>query len=132
MSPGSKSLVSQQPWGSITVVRTRPSVTKAHSAAVAFRFLQLEFEGGELLARGYGIGNVILEAVVTAFGTDGKRLRKHRTPLWCTLPLRSCINLEKEVALPYQRVLRHGKRKISSGKPLNNDAVRRAIHRPLT
>ncbi len=35
MSPGSKSLVSEQPCGSMTVVRTRPSVTKAHSAAVA-------------------------------------------------------------------------------------------------
>jgi hypothetical protein len=35
ISPGSKSLVSAQPWGSMTVVRTRPSVTKAHSAAVA-------------------------------------------------------------------------------------------------
>ena len=34
-SPGSKSLVSAQPCGSITVVRTRPSSTKAHSAAVA-------------------------------------------------------------------------------------------------
>ena len=35
MSPGSKSLVSEQPCGSMTVVRTAPSVTKAHSAAVA-------------------------------------------------------------------------------------------------
>ncbi len=34
-SPGSKSLVSARPCGSITVVRTRPSSTKAHSAAVA-------------------------------------------------------------------------------------------------
>src|SRR5437879_3947215 len=34
-SPGSKSLVSARPCGSITVVRTRPSMTKAHSAAVA-------------------------------------------------------------------------------------------------
>ena len=34
-SPGSKSLVSACPLGSITVVRTRPSITKAHSAAVA-------------------------------------------------------------------------------------------------
>ncbi len=35
MSPGSKSLVSARPRGSITVVRTRPSMTNAHSAAVA-------------------------------------------------------------------------------------------------
>ena len=34
-SPGSKSLVSAKPLGSITVVRTRPSSTNAHSAAVA-------------------------------------------------------------------------------------------------
>src|SRR6478736_8478814 len=34
-SPGSKSLVSARPLGSITVVRTRPSSTNAHSAAVA-------------------------------------------------------------------------------------------------
>src|ERR1700733_2374969 len=34
-SPGSKSLVSAKPSGSITVVRTRPLSTKAHSAAVA-------------------------------------------------------------------------------------------------
>src|SRR5882757_1551529 len=34
-SPGSKSLVSAKPCGSITVVRTRPSMTNAHSAAVA-------------------------------------------------------------------------------------------------
>lgn len=34
-SPGSKSLVSANPFGSITVVRTRPSRMKAHSAAVA-------------------------------------------------------------------------------------------------
>src|SRR5262245_41491684 len=34
-SPGSKSLVSDAPCGSITVVRTRPSSTSAHSAAVA-------------------------------------------------------------------------------------------------
>ena len=35
MSPGSKSFVSAQPCGSITVVRTRPLMTNAHSAAVA-------------------------------------------------------------------------------------------------
>src|SRR5271170_4080651 len=34
-SPGSKSLVSERPSGSTTVVRTRPSRTNAHSAAVA-------------------------------------------------------------------------------------------------
>src|SRR6185437_6666880 len=34
-SPGSKSLISELPDGSSTVVRTRPSSTKAHSAAVA-------------------------------------------------------------------------------------------------
>src|SRR5689334_11506642 len=35
MSPGSKSFVSAQPCGSMTVVRTRPEMTNAHSAAVA-------------------------------------------------------------------------------------------------
>ena len=35
MSPGSKSFVSEFPCGSATVVRTRPSITNAHSAAVA-------------------------------------------------------------------------------------------------
>ena len=34
-SPGSNSLVSARPCGSMTVVRTRPSMTNAHSAAVA-------------------------------------------------------------------------------------------------
>ena len=34
-SPGSKSLVSELPCGSITVVRTCPLWTNAHSAAVA-------------------------------------------------------------------------------------------------
>ena len=34
-SPGSKSFVSAFPCGSMTVVRTRPSITNAHSAAVA-------------------------------------------------------------------------------------------------
>src|SRR2546423_1838576 len=34
-SPGSKSLVSDCPLGWMTVVRTRPSLTNAHSAAVA-------------------------------------------------------------------------------------------------
>jgi hypothetical protein len=35
MSPGSNSFVSEVPDGSKTVVRTRPSITSAHSAAVA-------------------------------------------------------------------------------------------------
>ena len=34
-SPGPKSFVSALPCGSMTVVRTRPSITNAHSAAVA-------------------------------------------------------------------------------------------------
>ena len=95
----------------MTVVRTRPSVTKAHSAAVACQcssritpgsmridtpampfeigswadgglfavaashhaslgFFQLELEGWKLLSGGYGIGNVVLEADMAAFGTD--------------------------------------------------------------
>ena len=34
-SPGSKSLISEVPSGPITVVRTRPLMTNAHSAAMA-------------------------------------------------------------------------------------------------
>src|SRR5580704_998851 len=36
-----------------------------------FRFFQLKLEGWKLLARGHGIRNIVLEAVVATFGADG-------------------------------------------------------------
>ena len=53
----------------------------AASHHLSFGLLQLELEGRQLLPRGHGIGNVVLEAGVAAFGADGEGRCKHaRSP----------------------------------------------------
>jgi hypothetical protein len=47
------------------------AVAAPHHTAMGF--FQLKLEGWKFLPGGCGIRNVVLEAVVTAFGTDGNR-----------------------------------------------------------